>query len=739
MNVFSKIGDLLGTVRRYWSTPPEGRYMTYKEILSLSFGGNGVRVITYYLGGLMISVGNAFIGNTIGIPPGSIYVIWLISVFSSFPLTALRARMIDTARSMKGKYRPYLLTMGLPTAILASLYVWMPYEKMSMLVKCAVVLAFNIGFQFFYNFYTDAYESLINVLSPNSIERSDVLSIRSVVENFAPSIMNFAFPLAAKAITGENTLFDIRVYRYLYPPIFFLGFVISMLVYVNTEEKIVQAKTHVAHMKFSDALRAVARNKYFWIISLAGWLGFLEGSFNNIIQWMYNYQNACTAAQYSIITLISGNASFWPNLIAPFAIRRFGKQKVLIFSNALNIVFIATMLPVTRNTGSPYIIWMLLGCLFMNTFMTALGSLLTPSVNADIRDYQHYISGERIDGMFATVGLIGTAISLMTSSILPTLYDRAGLNETVAASLGYTNSYDVLFNQGYFVRICSVLIIASIIGAALNVIPYFFYDLSETDQKGMIAVLKIRAMFEDRDNGSLTDERREEAEKIVAEAWNYSGRQLNPVKSGGKRAKELRAENEKILVGRRVRDELLKYTTEEGKFRLRIARSIVSAGPDGYLSVTLPDKGQIRAMPKATEQEREARRSLLMLTENIRAAGRSMARDFPNGVVPFDEAVFDRLFKSEYENEEQIAGVLKQLRAAKDAKDIVAAGSLRSQLQDLQRARADIAAQIKTASKESAAYYRAAKPYLDSRRTVKQAQDYEEYVQNLASPGADNS
>ncbi len=730
MNVKTQAADLLGKVRRYWRTPPEGRYMTYKEILSLSFGGNGVRLITYYLMSLMVSVGNAFIGNTIGIPPGQIYVIWLISVFSSFPLTALRARMIDTTRSMKGKYRPYLLTMGLPTTVLACLYVWMPYEHMSLFFKCATVLAFNISFQFFYNFYADAYDSLINVLSPNSIERSDVLSIRSVIENLAPSIMNFAVPLAAKAITGENTLFDLRVFRYIYPPVFVLGFLVSMLVYVNTEEKIVQAKTHVAHIKFLDALRAVARNKYFWVISLAGWLGFLEGAFGNIIQWMYHYQDACTAAQYSVITLISGNASFWPNLIAPFAIRRFGKQKVLIFSNALNIIFIATMLPVTRNTGSPYIIWMLLACLFMNTFMTALGSLLTPSVNADIRDYQHYITGERIDGMFATVGLIGTAISLMTSSILPTLYDKAGLNETVAASLGYTNSYDVLYNQHYFVRICGVLIVASIVGAVLNVIPYFFYDLSETDQKGMIAVLKIRAMFEDRHNGTLTDERKEEAESILAEAKEYCEKELSlPSKARGKEArrqnKTVRAENEKVLIARRVRDEIEKYTTEGGRFRLSVAEKLAAAGPDGYGSVALPDVESVKAMPKSTEQEKENRRRLLMLLGDVKAAKKAMKKDFPNGIVPFDEAIFDRLFKSEYENEVQISETLKKLRDAKDRRDAQSASLIKTDLRALQKARAQLGKDIKTAQNESAAYYRAAKPFLDALKTIREAEDYE--------------
>lgn len=102
---------------------------------------------------------------------------------------------------------------------------------------------------------------------------------------------------------------------------------ISLLVYVNVEEKIVQAKTHVIRIKFIDALKAIAQNKYFWIISLAGWIGFLESSFNSILGWMYNYQGACSPGQYSLIIAISGNASFWPNLVAPFLIRKYGKRR----------------------------------------------------------------------------------------------------------------------------------------------------------------------------------------------------------------------------------------------------------------------------------------------------------------------------------------------------------------------------------------------------------------------------
>lgn len=173
MKIKETVVSTLQNFKQYWKVPPKGRYMTYKEITSLSVGGIGAKFITYCVSQMILAVGNTLIGNTIGINPTSLYAIYIISIISGFPLTALRANMIDNTRSMKGKYRPYILTMGIPTVLLGIGFIWMPYEHMSLLVKCIVVLAFNIAFQFFYNFYNDAYESLINVLSPNSIERSD--------------------------------------------------------------------------------------------------------------------------------------------------------------------------------------------------------------------------------------------------------------------------------------------------------------------------------------------------------------------------------------------------------------------------------------------------------------------------------------------------------------------------------------------------------------------------------------
>ncbi|MBQ9530675.1 MAG: MFS transporter [Eubacterium sp.] len=723
-----KIKKLLSDLKNYWKVPPKGRYMSFKEIMSLSVGGIGQKFIVYCVNQMIISIGNVLIGNTIGIDPKAMYVIYIISVLSGFPLTALRAKMIDNTRSMKGKYRPYIISMGIPTAVIGVLFILTPYERMNLLWKCILVLAYNIGFQFFSNFYNDAYDSLINVLSPNSIERSDVLSIKSIVENFSPSLANIFLPIIAKLITGENTLYDLKVYRVLFPPMIIVGFFISMLAYVNTTEKIVQAKTHVIQMKFSDAFRAIAKNKYFWIISLAGWLGFLESSFNNIIGWMYNYQHACSPAQYSIVTAIAGNAAFWPNVVAPFFIRKFGKKKILVFTNVLNIFFIMFMLPVVRMTGHPGIIWFFLVCIFVNTFITSLGHLLNPSIQADIRDYQQYVTGERIDGMFAAVGLIGNVITLATSSVLPAIYERAGLNKTVAISLGYdgSNVYDVLYNTDYFVQISSVLIFASVAGAIMNVIPFFFYDLTETDQKGMVSVLKIRALFEDWGNGVLEDGALIETYELIKEAKEYGEKDLVATEKGSSKAekKKIREENEKIQIAHRIMDELTKYETEQGKADVEFAVKIVAAGLNGFSSLEVPDKKTAKVMPKNTEREKEIRRNTLMQIENFKTSKKAVKKYFPDGIKEFDSKIFDELFKAEYENDVAVNEALKALKAAKDAKLKNEIPELKQAVKAYQNERKRIADEIKKATDENSIFYRAAKPYLDAKKLLNQAENY---------------
>ena len=73
----------------------------------------------------------------------------------------------------------------------------------------------------------------------------------------------------------------------------------------------------------------------------------------------------------------------------------------------------------------------------------------------------------------------------------------------------------------------------------MNVVPYFFYDLTETKQRGMVNVLKVRALFEDYGNNALSDSGLVETIDLVNEARYYVAEQPLPeTKDGIREAKK---------------------------------------------------------------------------------------------------------------------------------------------------------------------------------------------------------
>jgi len=758
----NQIKKTVSDAKVYWKRPMPGRYMPFKEIFAYSFGGIGMYFMIYCVQQLSLSTTNVIIGNAIGIAPTTMYILYVISIIVSFPATAIRANIIDNARSKKGKYRPYMLSMALPTCLLVIGMVMVPYEKISnQIVKAVIVLFFNIGFQFFYMFFYDAYENLIMVLSPDTQERADVLTIKSVVYSLAPTIAGALLPIVAQLATN-NDLYDMKLYRILYPPFAIIGVLCSVYIYANTQEKIVQARTHVVQIKFMDAIRAVAKNKLFWVISLAGWVGFLENTYGNMIQWCYQYHNdnGINAGAYTVLTLFVGNASLWGMLAAPFAIRKWGKKKVLIVTNAINAMFLALLYPVVHAEPAKMIIYIAV-ILFGNYLMTSFGIILNPAVNADIRDYQQYITGERIDGMFSTVGLIGTVITLATSGVVPAVYEKLGINDNMLAQRAgeiiditgksmedvMMSPYNVLYINDIFVKVFSVIVILSVVGAVLNVIPFFFYDMTELRQRSIVKVLQLRAMFEDYGNGVLNDRDIVSAIDMIEDAGRMAASQPKDIKAlkaavkksetkAEKRAaaKELKAAaefNDNIEISKIVMDEINKFNTPSWQYKLQEAKALCEAGIGGLTAVSMEELKAVlakaRSMPRNTKAEREERSSAIETAKN-RIYSKKQIEKMPGGKIEeFDVKIFESLFEREDNNLAVRTELEEELYKARKSKDTGKIAQIKNKLNKLKAEKRVIDADIKKATDENSYYNRLAKPYIDAKKLIVQAENYQHY------------
>ena len=580
-NLKQKLSNTVNTVLLHWKTPPLGKYVSYKEILAYGFGGMGVQFVIFFASQIALSATSFLVGNTIGIKPMHLQYMAVASTIIGFGITIARSYIIDSARFKMGKFRPWLAITGIPTVIISVVFVWLPYETMSYVQKgLAVFICYNL-LQCFYPFFTQAYTDLANVISPNSHERTDIVSVSSIIYSMAPSLTGLFVPMLSTLTGGLNS---ITTYRIIHPLVAIVGLIISYIAVLGTKERIIVAESHVNQFKFSDAFRAVAKNKYFWITSLAGWLGFLEGAVGVIIGWTFIYAYPDRMGLYGVATTLIGNAALWAMLICPFAIRKIGKRNLLIWCNVINIVLISLLYPLYNNLYALIILY------YLNGFINSFSIVYNPGINADMRDYQQYFTGERIDGMFGAVGIIGSFVGMFTGMVLPTIYQ----------SLGLEDNYDVLEVASFREDMFEVLIIAAVIGAALNCVPYFFYDLTETKQRGIVKVLKIRALFEDYGNGILRDEDLVEAIDIIDEAnLLYKERESMTTKDDIKSAHRLP-----------------KTTAEEKAFRKsEIARlKLAYKEFNAQTKVAMKDKiSRAKAMPKATDAEQAARKAAIKL------------------------------------------------------------------------------------------------------------------------------
>ena len=578
-NLKEKVSTTWNNVVLHWKTPALGKYVSYKEIIAYGIGGMGVQFVMFFCSLIALSATSFLVGNTIGIKPMHLQYMAVASTIIGFGITIGRSYIIDSARFKSGKFRPWLAITGIPTVIIAVVFVWLPYETMSYMQKViAVFLCYNL-LQCFYPFFQQAYTDLANVISPNSHERTDIVSVSSIIYSMAPSLTGLFVPMLSTLTGGLNS---ITTYRIIHPLVAVVGLLLSYVAYAGTRERIIVAESHVTQFKFSDAFRAVAKNKYFWITSLAGWLGFLEGAVGVIIGWTFIYAYPDRMGLYGVATTLIGNAALWAMLICPIAIRVLGKRNLLIWCNITNVVLIGLLYPLYNNLVALIILY------YLNGFVNSFAIVYNPGINADIRDYQQYFTGERIDGMFGAVGIIGSFIGMFTGMVLPTIYQMLGLED----------NYDVLEVASFREDMFDVLIIAAVIGAALNFVPYLFYDLTETKQRGIVKVLKIRAMFEDYGNGILRDESIVEAIDIIDEAnLLYKDRTLMTTKDDIKKAERLPAR-----------------TPEEKEFKKNEIKRLKAA----YKEFNTQNRGikkdrinQAKAMPKSTDAEKAARKAAI--------------------------------------------------------------------------------------------------------------------------------
>ena len=521
-SVVTKAKDLFNTAKTYWHTPPKGNYISYKEIAYLSGAGFGVNWTTLLASTIALNAGNFLVGACIGLEPMDLQIMLNVANIVGIPLGIFRSWYYDNHHLKGGKFLPFIRMTALPIVLVSLLFVWLPYEHMNYITKAVVVEVMYLLLNVFLCFYNESYTYFQQIFSPDAQERATVLSISQVVYSFAPTLSNLFIPLIAGLTWGLN---NIWTYRIIYPFFAVIGLVFSLIFFRKVKERLILPKKQPEPVRMLDAIREVAKNKYYWIIQSANWVVFLEGGYGVVLGWsfVYAYQGQYEP-MYGLANTIIGNSALWSMLLAPFAIKAFGKRNLLIAMNTINIFVLIGLYFVYRN--------ILLICIlsYLNMFVNTFWNIIQHNINADMRDYHQWKTGVRVDGLFGPLGMIGTVIGLFTGMVYPTIYEKMGL----------LDDHSVLYNDTMRNNLFEVLILFSALGAFLNLIPFLFYDLTENKHKAYVSVLKIRTMFENYSLGEAENEEIAEAMELILQAKELNGKEKAAIdKTALKNAKRM--------------------------------------------------------------------------------------------------------------------------------------------------------------------------------------------------------
>lgn len=471
------IGAMISDVKNHWKTPSEGKYISYGEFTAYSIGGIGVNTVNSLFGYVAISANCLLIGSAYGIKPTHLAYLNIIMGILNLIKTPFISMLIDNTNTKYGKFRPYLLYTGLPTAILLCGMAFIPndinyWTKVSLI---GIVYAFLMIFQ---ALYAQAFTSLAQVLTPNGEERTTLLSVSMFIYSLGPSIINLVIPILAQLTWGMT---DFKTYRVFFPIFSAIGVLLSLITFKGTKEKIVVPKDYVAKVKFSEGIKQVAKNKYFWLLNFYNVLSGLKFGIGSILAWycVYQIQNE---GMLGLMNTVLGTASVPLMLLAPVLAKKIGKRNILLVTNLLRAGFAVIMLFTMGNSVVFFVF------LYLATLMLGGDGVVTTSMQAEIYDYQQWKTGTRLEGFITQFGgMITTVSGMFTSLILPYFYEHYGL----------VDDYTVLYEESVRTPIFNILIITTIISCVLSVIPIFFYNLKEKDHKKIIEELKERAEAED--------------------------------------------------------------------------------------------------------------------------------------------------------------------------------------------------------------------------------------------------
>lgn len=555
--------NIFKEMKTHWHTPPEGRYVPYKEYFSIfaAVGGDytlkylqsfltfgtGCYLIAYYyeIPILTFSAINVFfiastyfwnllnmgVDANLGFLPkkveqkynaaylGFAILGLLMLIFDfSFILPDSVAGIIDTRwkginsfnifkifgahflangwggfrnilirkKLLKklGRYKIFAYANVIQCLIVVVLICELPLYKLPLTDR---VWTLYLLFQLYTMFnYVGFSQSVADNISPDSHERLFVRSIPVKISHFVQNIVNVLLPTIAGAMFIDG-IKDIGMFRYLLPVFFVASSGVMFVGLGKIKERIPMPPIEKKeYLSFWHCVSGVFKNKYLWINQIATLLDSLGNGMLDMKTILLIYTWRETGLFFSLAEILIKMAGNPGQFLAPWIRKRFEYKQMIVFKYVVlalrNAVYILAILFLGKTHFLCGLAIFL--ALFAGDVLQAAVSIAQQDINVRLKDYQMYISGERLEAYQGIVNWFTTPITTLVSLIIPLMFYR----------VGFTSDWDVLYMSDVRVQCMVIGIGFDLAGYILMTLPYIFmWDYTDEKHAHVMKTLQERA------------------------------------------------------------------------------------------------------------------------------------------------------------------------------------------------------------------------------------------------------
>lgn len=380
-----------------------------------------------------------FYTDIYGLNEVDVSVMFLVGNIANVIWDPIVGTLIDKSNPKLGKYRSYLVYVGIPLSGFAILCFWDGYAP-SLLYAYVTYIAMTL----LYTFINVPYGALNSALTRDTNEITILTSVRMFLANCGGLAVGSGLPLLIAHFTNEKSeglpkdpkawFITMAIYGV-------VGLLLLLFCFSQCKERVVMDAKESEEVKVSDLFTEFVRNKPLRIIALFFITAFAMMSIGNAAgAYFVNSNLHGTPEQLSLFMGLGSAPAFIFMPLVPAIKRAIGKRNMFFAFLGIAIIGMAALYIIAKMDNPNMTL------IYIAQFIKSTGVIVATgymwALVPEVISYGEYTSGKRIAGIVnALTGLFFKAGMTLGSVVAPAVlayvcYDKTSVIQTPLAEEG---------------------------------------------------------------------------------------------------------------------------------------------------------------------------------------------------------------------------------------------------------------------------------------------------------------